>query len=288
MSYEIIFDKQSIQLSKDNYMTLALGGCSSMREAYSDRISRSWEVLWAPYTRDDRDVENILDYKPWATLDEFKTKLKAYEQTLKQRVEKRGKQYNPKNFWWDDGLRINGGKTSFGQYQGLWIGAAKKSITISRLKRLFGIKIKLELSPYCCKEQGIKQQTLYPRTGAEYMRMYQQLRGETKGKVSIHTSFSWGDENIAKKIRRKLYTRNPKSFERKLVESYFTIEAAQGYLAKLTKCGGYMYSSTPHLKFETKKQAQAKLKYYQRKRPAYDFEVKHIKCSAEIWVPKAA
>lgn len=266
MSIDIVFDKFSVQLSANNYMTVALTGNNRCIEHDSNRIARNWSVM-VPACHKGR----------WGTLDEFDAALNKYEKEMMDRANKRDEKYNPKAFSWLEGLKFGSSYGSFGQYKGLFLGAAKKSVTVSQLKKWFGVRFTLKTCPYDCKKKGVEQQYRYPKTGRQLMRMYQELKELAGEGVHVYISISHYslEDNLACLIRRKLARRKPVVKKTITQEGAFSIMIkGYGYLMRLLPRNGFKYSRHSALKvYRTHKEAEKRLATVTAKLSGYDVVV---------------
>lgn len=272
MSYDVIFDKLSIQLSDDEFMTMVLSGCNNLVDE-NHRIVRSWCALWPHTGPVEREVG---DNFPWGSLDELSKRCDDYEAATKKQVIGWGETYDPKSWWWYKALRLSNGKMSFGQYKGLFVNAAKKSITIERLLVEFHAHLKLSVRDWS-GENKFEARTLYPQTGSDFKSMFQELCDYVGPTDPVFIEMSGCDsEFIAKKVRDACYPVEHHQ-ERIEVDRYWTIKAMDGYLRRLTKNGSYQISyGFPVLKYASEEEAKKKLKYYHSKRPWAGFEVEPV------------
>lgn len=278
MSVDITYDKLSIKLSANNYMTMTLVGCSSLTDD-EGKICRSWNALWPPGL-----MGGAVQARPWGSLSELKVAADNKRIAVIEEVSKRDGVYSDKEFGSHIGHRLSNGKMSFGQFKGLWVNATKKSITVSKLYRLFRERIELSVNSYFVEGADFEDKRLYPKTGRQLMRMYRELVEYTGGKAPVYIQMS-ADDDLAKRVRSRLY--HPHRLMRRVeVDHYYTIKIGDYYLRCLNRKGGAYHTwGSPALRYVDKAKALKMLKYYKKKRPHHEFTWERIDKRAIIHMP---
>ena len=269
MSTDIVFDKQSVRLTKDIYMPVVLAGSNNCFD-WNDRIARSWCTLF--------HSENG---EPWGTLNQ----MGSYCDKLNRKKAEEYDDYSPNKFGWFSSMRMSNGSMSFGQFKGLFVRSAQKAITVSALIKIFGSSIVVEMCRYGCKEKGVEQQIRHPKSGRELMRHYQELKvisGDEK--IPVHVKVQW-DEGLAKRVRAKFFPIKKKRSESVYMTSYYSVVVPEGYFSRLTRYGYRFSHSYPQLRYASYQEANKKVRYLRRKR-GYEFRVKHVEEPG--WVNVAA
>ena len=121
MSYSIIYDKQFIKVSDNQFIPMVLSGCSNLYEfnGTKERRVRSWFPI---------QLEN----KIILSREEILNHLSLHRESFVERHA----DYDDKNYGWYSGLAINGTTrtTTFGKYKGIFITGMKKALNIETLK----------------------------------------------------------------------------------------------------------------------------------------------------------
>lgn len=240
MSYEIIYDKQFIDLQDGRYVPLILCGSNNCYETTfngRERRERGWH-----------NFNYILKGKLAGTPEEMEKNAIAEKERRKQENDSRERSdwwepFNEKQWGYWASLQIGSSTrgTTFGMYIGLFRTGCKKALTVEQLRE-YGVSIEIYHYPYST-EEFMKKHGHKPWSdtakSTEYLKVllvkYQEH--DAQAYISLHGL----DQEKLRWIRKKLFPRNKK--EREQVPEYFCLHATgNGYISKLT-ARGYYYSS---------------------------------------------
>ena len=261
MSYEIIYDKQFIKVSKDKFVPMILAGSNNCTEFTNGRERR--ERSWFPY----RINGNIIVTK---------------EEMLEFADNKRNSIITDNNgrerdSWWEEyrdekfgywlGLAIGGScsSTTFGQFKGIFKTGCDKALTIEQLNDS-GVSVVVRNGYYSSEERdklGIPSFYKMVYSSIQLEKAIDEFEEIFKGTNQIpYISFNGMGDNTPKYLRQKHFKKDTIVKEKKeiKVNHYFSIIAPNNaWFVKRTKYG-YKYTHYPYLRFMTEKEAQRKLK----------------------------
>jgi hypothetical protein len=271
MSYDIVSDKQSIKLDKEHYLSFLYVGCNNLVDDNGAVVKR-WSAVPVAYGRGNRAV-------PWATIEEMRHDLSNYKKALENEY---GSVFaNGKGFGQFSTISIAGRKpftTTFGRYEGLWVGATRKAITVSALRKIAGVSIRLSICPFYAKEHGIDQRTHYPKTGKELMRVYKEFRKRPDGTdgVRVYIELSGADKDMAKDVRRVLFFPKSKAKQSGYVLTY----GINGFVNDISSHGVTYTYKKPTLFFDMKREARQMAAVYNGPNNQHGFVVLDYRSAA--------
>jgi hypothetical protein len=285
MSYEIIYDKQFIKLPDNNYIPMIYAGSSNCYEwtgkGGKERRSRSW----FPTTF-------VLGGHAYGTPEAM---LASVEKIRKEYFERERSEpvtedkFN-KNFGYYLGMYIRGSRnTTFGMYEGIFKTGIKKARTI---EDLLSHNISVDIHSYAydndkMKAAGLEPFSIVPKTGEEFIRVYNEKKAEFGAKgYDIYVSMD-ADEWQMKQLRKEFKTANPSKRVKKekvITEEFVIRYPNNGYFARATRNGFryHYFLSTKTPRFYTLAAAEKKAKALNERFYQKDFVVERI----ELLEPK--
>ena len=279
MSYEIIYDKQFIDLEDGNYLPFVLTGSNNTYD-YNNRRARSW-WNWTYFCKNnepyntlegflekcDRELANVINRHPDRPVDEIKSN-------------------------WGPYTSLNCNKRfTYGNYEGIFKTGVKNAVTIEELNRI------VNTSVYVCNEYLFKEELdllkKYDKkereekvnNPEEFYHKLEELKryySLDEKRIGIRARLNALDnESIAVKIRRHKRGNFKIITVKKSYDKYFTINVSGRYFVKLTRCGyRYSYSDFYVKKFTSRKKAEQMIDKIKRK--SSDFKCKIIEHDSPI------
>ena len=297
MSYEIIYDKQFIELKKDNelvYIPMIYAGSNNCYEISfrgRERRARSWYNL-SYYTEN-----NIYATKDFLIKKVEEERARIIENNEKElaRGDSWATPYKDSAYGYFASVAINGhtSNTSFGQFKGIFTTGIKKALTVEKLLE-FGVSTKLYIYHYDQKDiEEIKKITdlsieVYPKTSEELLSLIEKYKSELKGTKYEHKVYVTirASENQMKSIRRELFPQSRKEKTLKTFDSFFVVRYKESnrFVARLTKNGlMFSYNENGGKQFVSKKQAEKWKEKVERKMGKL-FVVEEIKKTIQKYV----
>lgn len=241
MSYQIVYDKLSVDMGGGLFMPLILCGdnnCYQVSWNGRERRERAWYA---------QPGKNKLF---WQSKD-------SWRKDCLEKVESAG--CDPDKLCDHYSLDILGSANTYRSYEGLFVGAIKKSVTFEKLVNDYFVDFNVNFNG--------------ERKLANSKREFMQLINSAKGKYAPTVCVD-APETLAKTVRADLYPIKKRKKEIVKVDHYFVIDIGAGYFAGLSRNGtrytGYKSGAN---KFISEKMAKAKIKYLNRKRGYLDFKV---------------
>ena len=260
MSYEILYDKQFIDLQDGRYIPFVLAGsnnCFDIGPTGRERRSRSW-FAYTPNGKFAATEKELLDFA------------ESIRQSCIETNNRNKKDYpdwdnyDDKKFGYFSAIAIGGRHTStttYGMFKGIFKTGVKKSLTVEQARSTvqiyhgYGIKEK-------CEELGVEPLSIYASNTAD---LIEALKTAEAHPVSPYISINIHEDSL-KWLRRKYFPLSKQKREKKQVDQYWAIYVkSHGYLNKFTKYG-FRYSqwSNTH-PFETEKQDDRMIKRAQER-----------------------
>jgi hypothetical protein len=286
MSYEIIYQKQFIKAVKEDktvYVPMVEGGSSNCFEVATNRRSRSWFC-----------DTFILDGENYGTKEQMLNKAEELKKELIERNEINKKEYpgwnsyDDKSFGYFAGIAIgtaNTGKTSFGQFKGIYKTGCDKALTIEELKDI-GISTIVYVSLFDYKEfkeKGLEEFYIRVETSEELIKVIDEKKEYLKGTdYRLSIKFQGWDGNF-KKARSRFKKNANKKKEWTYVDSFYVLENSVGFFVKNTK-SGYRYTPSHSIgckKFASKKEAEA---FKRKMKNGEIWEVKKVNDRAQVLI----
>jgi len=263
MSYTILYDSVGIRLPKSNlYLTLCKSGCNNVYSAYGNgnKRSRSWS-FWSPLgpkpymlqalidnlnswreSTIERNKENLINYENWSTYTDASFGYYAS-------ISKYGK---------------NTATTSFKQVYNHYVH--KDYIDFEDFTKVYSVYVDL---PYYCIDDNlrgsIEPERVFVKTEEELLKTIEEFSCKYLG-MQFYVSVVLSDDTTSKEIYRRtapnllperVKVKVPR--ELKQVDNFYTIMFMGSYFKKRTSRSIVYSYYHPQYKFETEKQANAKL-----------------------------
>ncbi len=243
MSYEIIYDKQFVKLPNNNYIPMIYAGSSNCYES-SNRGNGCGrrERSWFPTT-------SILDGYAFGTPELMLANVAKLRKDYleRERSEPVSETEFDKNFGYYLGVYIRGSRcTTFGMYEGIYKTGIRKALTVEELVQHNAF---LNIHSYAYDEEkmkaaGLEPFCIYPKTGEEFIRVYEEKKAEFSAKgYDVYVSMDL-DERQMKQIRKTYNSANPTKRVKKEVvvnEEYVFRYPNHGYFVKGIR-RGFKYS----------------------------------------------
>jgi len=296
MSYSIIYDKQFIKVEEnevEKFVPIILVGSNNCYD-HNNRRSRSW---W--------NFTYILDGKGFGTLEELiKGAKEERERKIKENKESNAQyiadghpgytdEYDDSRWGYFTGLSFGGGcKATFGQYLGIYKTGCKKAVTVEELYSHTNSSVNINCGYDAEKklEKFSKKPISFAvNTSAELVEKYREIEKFLEGTglkpiVTLHAS-----EEIAKRIRKRLFSLPKKEKEKIEVDHYFIVKdfVEDNYVVKSTR-NGYSFSRygksyAKQFRLESQAKTYAKklsLKYVGKSR----FIAEPVEDSTHFWI----
>lgn len=282
MSYELIYDKQFIKVKENQFVPMILCGSSNCYEWSpngGERRARSW---WA---------YNIKG-KVVLSLEEMEAYADSVRQSIMERNEhKKGdewyEEYSDANFGYWSAIAINGTtrSTTFGNFKGLFTTGAKKSLTIEELmSENVNVSVKNGYYDSVMKEKyGVEPYFKGVKSGQELLDAIAECNERFKDTpVQATVEFGYMSDDKPKQLRQKYFKPVKKEKTAIQVDKYYTILIEGKYLKKWAK-NLYYYSPYPVLQL-TEKEAQKRVKRYNKKYPHLKHEVEVVNSPTTLYV----
>lgn len=254
MSYDIIYDKLSVDMGDGLFMPVMLQGCNRSYELGSRRRARNW-VVWSGVNRkvwqSKADWENDCDRS--ATLQGG----------------------DPDDICQGFGVSIQGTKNTYLNYKGLFVAATEKSVTFDELVEKYGAEFRVDID-----ENGdwklVKSKIEFMSLVTDYINFYNHCPGIT---------MIAGDDT-AKRMRRELYPSKTRQKEAVDVDFFYTIDTGcRCYFIKLTPKGVKYTGLSGHAKqFLTEQDATKEIERIQRKRNIPSLSVQRIDSATTFYI----
>lgn len=235
MSYTIIYDKLSVGMGDGLFMPIVLSATN--KSPVARQAGRSALVKWW-------DIWPGKNGSLWQSKAEWK-------QDCSDELRSAG--CDPDELCLHLGIDIQGTRNTYKNYEGLFVGAIKKSISYELLVKLFYVSFSVM----------VDGEYKLAKSKADFMDMVL-----AAGDAPVVSVMANSEADLAKLVRRHLY--NQKMDEMKWVnaDSYFVIDMGDGYFKRLSKgCAIYSCTEDDAAKFISEKKALAKLKDVKQKRP---------------------
>lgn len=292
MSYEIIYDKQFIKVEKDGkeqFCPILLAGSNNCYD-YNNKRSRSWQN-WNYFLKGEAfgTLEEMLQIANEHREEKIQSNKRSNEENIKNGRPEWNDEYDDSRWGYFTALSMGGGcQTTFGQYIGIFKTGCKKAVTVEQLLENCG-NLRIESSYRAdekLKEFGKEAFVKYPKTSEEFVQMIAEVEEYIKGtETSYYISISGGDE-IAKRIRSRLFPKTKRVKVRHEVDSCFIImEVTKGLpvVKNNRNSFSYGYRKDSAKKFLTEKDAKRYAKRMNDKFRSYKFEVEEVFENAIIY-----
>ena len=247
MSYDIIYDRQFVQLDENNYIPMLKSGsnnCYKYTYNGKERRVREWHSF-------NYLCEGFL----YSTENQMLERMYADRQTYLDR----GEDYDDSRYGWFAALALVGKHTSdftFRQYTNIVKLGVKKSLTLDELSEV-GVSVVLNRW-----EKGIAKRV-------KTITNFEDIENQPSGNYFITFEGIWESRDGKRSnLKDAISFKYPKNIKEKTVveqDHYFTILIGGNYFAKGTKYG-YKYSSTyPQKKYRSEKEAQTAINRLSKK-----------------------
>lgn len=261
MSYEIIYDHISIEVSEGLFMTMILAGSNNVYEHHNgrERRARSWSVT---------KIDNGL---PWDSIDGWNERLDTYIDSLKGYAAST-----------TDSIR-GGRPVTFRMLRNMFV-SSNKAFTIEQLVD-FGAGLNIYASLYSCREKGLEQQKYTLKKGDDFIAAYKKMEKHYQhNNVPIYIGLE-GRDDLGRCLRRIYYPLH-KRYEEYQQDHYYTVRVNGRYFAKLTKYG-YRYSyHCPQYKAPNIKTVNAKVSALTKR--LTDAKIEIEKVNSPAWFKRLA
>ncbi len=252
MSYEIIYDKNFIKVEEkgiEKFCPIVLTGSNNCYDM-NNRRSRSW-WNWDYFTNGDG----------FATLKSMLEKTQS--ERSEQMKRERDSEYSDKSWGNYTGLSFGGGcQATFGQYEGIFKTGAKKAVTVEQMIEVVGYGITVGVGYYSkekVEKQGKEARSYSVKTSQELVEKYRELEKYLEGTdVKPQIQFN-GHDSIAKRIRKRLFSKPAKEKVLVDVDFFYVVKDFQedNYVTKARK-NGYSYGRTKGHGKQFRLESQAK------------------------------
>ena len=261
MSYEIIYDKQFIKVEEkgiEKFCPIVLTGSNNCYDM-NNRRARSW-WNWDFFTNGDG----------FATLESMLEKTQSERKDQMER--ERDSEYSDKSWGYYTGLSFGGGcQATFGQYEGIFKTGAKKAVTVEQLNEAVGYGITVGVGYYSkekVEKQGKEARSYLVKTSQELVEKYRELEKYLEGTdVKPQIRFD-GYDDIAKRIRKKLFSKPQKEKVLVDVDFFYVVRDFEkdNYIIK-SRRNGYTYAREKRgaKRFRLEREAKAYAKKLSRK-----------------------
>jgi hypothetical protein len=262
VSYTILYDSVGIRLPKSNlYLTLCKSGCNNVYDAHGNgnKRSRSWS-FWSPLGHKPYPLQTLVDnLNSWRdnTIETNKRNLVEYDNWST---------YSDASFGYYASIAKCGktcSTTSFKQVYNHYIH--KNYIDFEEFTKVYAVYVDL---PYYCiskeLEGSVKPERVFVKTEDELLQTIEEFSCKYVG-IQFYVSVIISDDTTSKEIYRRVAPNllpPPKIVrkkELKQVESFYTVMFMGSYFKKRTSRSIVYSYFHPQFKFETEKQAAAKL-----------------------------
>lgn len=252
MSYQIVYDKLSVDMGDGLFMPVFLVGDNN-----------SYTMGWNGRERRERNwyAQPGSNRKLWQSKNEWKRD--CLDKVAKADCE-------PDKYCDHVAIDIQGTSSSYKVYEGLYVAATNKSVTFEKLVADYNVDF------YIVKGD---ERTLV-NDKDKFMELIRSM-GDYLPTIYVDAA-----EDVARRVRRDLYPIKRRKKELVSVDHHYVIDiAGLGYFAGLSRNGtrytGYESGAD---KFASEKEVIKKVKYLKRKRGHLDFNVKRVERSAQMWV----
>lgn len=240
MSYEILYDKQFIDLGDGQFVPMILAGSNNCTEfGYNnrERRARSWYSLTF-----------LFGYqRPYGTCQEMINTFEDAFAKQSERLSDKDIKDLKRSFGSYGYYYRNGRPMSYGEHLGLTKTGCAKALTVEQLKEV-GVSVSVSAYVYNSDQfkkdyPNIELKSFVPHTSAELKQVLDEYKEYYENtKVSIFITIN-ADENKMKFVR-KFYKNKNKVLTK--LDSYWTIVAPNGnYFVKLIRRGFYSYKWSP-------------------------------------------
>ena len=283
MSYEIIYDKQFIKLSNNKYIPMVLAGSNNCYTVNPINGRERRERNWFPWTL----KAGLIGEKDYFLAYWEDVRKEIIERNESKEKDQWYEEYHDNSFGYWTSLSISGkscSQTTYRNITGVFTNGIKKALTIEQLYSE-GVYV-IVRTGYISRKQEIKPFYKSVCSEKELLKAIEECNEHTKGSnVETTIDFSGMHENTTKKIRRKFFPSKEKKEKGLItVPYYFTIKIDESgnYLVKRTR-RGYQYTYYPYLKFSTHKEAESKVKRYNKKYGQL-YSVEKVLEPTKLWV----
>jgi hypothetical protein len=281
MSYEILYRKQFIKVSENEFIPMIETGSNNCYDVTNNRRSRDW---WADtYITEGKIIdtkENIL-----ARIDKIRTdKIESAKESV-ERYKDDTFTYDDKRFGWHTSIAIYGkgtSGTSFGMFKGYYLTGFKQAMTVEELKEK-DVQLVVRMSRYDdegLKKRGLeKKEDVYIDTTEQLvntLKEFKEYYGNDFQPFYLTFSNDWGIDRLYRERRyqnadKRRANRKAKSYIHVSVYFVLACKEVAGYFVKNTK-RGFRYSpySTGGKLFATHKDAE---KFLNKMRNKDRFEI---------------
>ena len=267
MSYEILYRKQFVKVSENEYVPMIETGSNNCYDVTNNKRSRDW---WADtYVTQGRIIdtkENIL-----ARIDEIRAGLMERGEKNAENYKDDSFTYDDKRFGWHASIAIYGKGTtgtSFNMFKGYYLKGFEQAMTVEELKEK-DVQLVVRMSNY--SDEGItkrgleKKPDVYIETTEQLINVlkeYKEYYGNDFQPFYLTFSDDWGIERMCRERRyananKRRAARKAKSYIH--VSTFFVLACKEftGYFVKNTK-KGFRYSpyTTGGKLFATHKDAE--------------------------------
>jgi hypothetical protein len=230
MSYNILFDKQFIELGDGRCVPVLLEGCSS-GTSFNDRtgkwqMDRSWEAR-----------PHLTGGSFAGTLQEMQLVAQAYRDEEKARYEKNGEGWDDDSWGCSKGYYHKGQRNmTFRSYLNMFKVGCKKALTVEQLATA-GVRVKVSTG-YKAQQRGIKPFTTYYSTTVQLLDF---VKSYTINDC-VFLTLTGLNEDVMKKIKSRFFPVVKKPKERVDVLDYFKVYIKDvGFFIRFLK-NGYKYT----------------------------------------------
>lgn len=251
MSTHLIYDRLSVEVDTGVFMTLVLSGDNNTY-GFDDRLERSWSLMV------------IDDGLPFDTLDGWAVRI---DECIERRKKRGYKSFNC--------YKYKSRPMSFGMMRGMYLNAAKSSITLDQLVRHSVGGFKLAPSSFDCEKYGVEHKSHHLKTGDDFVQVYGDLSAHYGfHNIDLYAELDCGDD-FAVRVRKVFY---PVQKERYTQDHYFEIKVDGVYFHKLTRTGLlFFHSRCPSAyRAPTRGRAVAQMKRIVKKFNNVDIEVNKV------------
>ena len=268
MSYTILYDSAFVRLKNNTILPFVLAGCNNVWEANSKRRARDWQ-MWLPFAGGSKVIKE--DY--------IETMLSDWRQSVIDRNNKWVEEYkdnggwdvySDKRFGYFDGVSVYGKSThttTWGNVVGFFERGVKNAISFDQFLSISSIRLRVSTWEKKVNDLGLEYEVVYVKDEKHFLSELERFNlvyGLNKISWYIEPGGFYGDR-LGKEIRSRFFgdtslKRICMHKEYKTVDSAYTIMFDGNYFKKRSKRSIYYSYSVPKHKFETLKQAEAKLK----------------------------
>lgn len=273
MSSTFFYDKQFVKLSDGRYLPFVLSGCSNVysNRGNGQRRSRDWQ-MWLPIVGGSRisTADALLESLEQWRADLIETNTQRNEYYIKDGRADWCDTYTDKAFGYYAGVALYGKTTHTTSYQSMVnfiTSGIKYAIDFTQLKAI-GRSVCIRTSSWCdnAKRHGVSE-AVYVTDEKTFLQEFERFIGMyTLDKINFYVDINVDEfeDNFVKNVRNRFF---PESTQKRLalpkvkkeVDKFWTVMFEQQFFKKRTSRSIVYSWYNPQMKFETEKQANAKL-----------------------------